>query len=213
MPPRSGKCDNGDRGAGDAAVLQTEAATVQGAVNSNIISSIPNVNNNPLYYATLQAGVVPDPRMYSGSVLGVGYQDRQYLSSLRINGNVAGSGDIQLDGISVQGAAWHELAVLPNRDSLQEVRVSTSNFSAETGNALGVISMTTKSGTNDFHGTLSYRLRNEALNANGLYNNAHSVKRTKYRVNEGGGSIGGPVIIPKVFNGKTGCSSLLLSCG
>ncbi|MEN6607458.1 MAG: TonB-dependent receptor [Bryobacteraceae bacterium] len=186
----------------DAAVLQTEAATVQGAVNSNIISSIPNVNNNPLYYATLQAGVVPDPRMYSGSVLGVGYQDRQYLSSLRINGNVAGSGDIQLDGISVQGAAWHELAVLPNRDSLQEVRVSTSNFSAETGNALGVISMTTKSGTNDFHGTLSYRLRNEALNANGLYNNAHSVKRTKYRVNEGGGSIGGPVIIPKVFNGK-----------
>lgn len=186
----------------DAAVLQTEASTVQGAVNANVIANVPNINNNPLYYATLQAGVVPDPRMYSGTVLGVGATDRQYLSSMRINGSNAGTNDIQLDGISVQGAAWHEMAVVPNRDSLQEVRVSTSNFSADTGNAQGVISMTTKSGTNELHGSASYRLRNEGLNANGLYNNAHAVRRTKYRVNEGGGSVGGPVIIPKVFNGK-----------
>ena len=186
----------------DATILQTETSTVQGSVSQSIIANIPNINNNPLYYATLQAGVVPDPKMYNSRVLGVGFQDRQAMSFMRINGGVMGSNDVQLDGISVQGAAWHEVTVVPDRDALQEVRVITNSFAADLGNGQGLISMITKNGTNQFHGTLSYRLRNEALNANGLNNNQRAIRRPKYRVNEAGGTIGGPVIIPKLFNGK-----------
>ncbi len=182
--------------------LQTESPTVQSSVDKNLISYLPNINNNPLYYATLQAGVVPDTNMYNSQALGVGFTDRQSMSQFRINGGELGSNDIQLDGLSVQGAAWHETAVVPNPDALQEVRVMTNTFAADVGDAQGLVSMTTKSGTNQFHGDLNYRLRNEALNANGLYNNSHGIPRSKYRLNEGGGSIGGPIIIPKLFNGK-----------
>ena len=186
----------------DAVALQTENATVQGSVNANLIANLPNINNNPLYYATLQAGVVPAPQLYTSSTLGVGYADRQAMSAIRINGGQVGSNDVQLDGLSVQGAAWHETSVVPDRDTLQEVRVTTNSFAADLGNGQGLISMITKSGTNDFHGTLRYRLRNEALNANGLNNNLRGIARPKYRLNEGGGTIGGPVVIPKLYNGK-----------
>jgi hypothetical protein len=186
----------------DAIALQTENSTVQGAVNQQIIGDIPNINNNPLYYATLQAGVVPSPEMYNSHVLGVGFADRQAMSAIRINGGALGTSDLTLDGVSVQGAAWHETAVVPNRDALEEVRVVTNSFSADTGNAQGLIAMTTKSGTNEFHGGLNYRLRNEDLDANGLYNNEVGIPRSKYRVNEYGGNVGGPVILPKIFNGK-----------
>ena len=182
--------------------LQTETSTVQGSVNENIIANIPNINNNPMYYASLQAGVVPSPQMYDSSKLGVGYQDRKYMSAMRINGGEMGTNDVQLDGISVQGAAWHETTVVPNRDALQEVRVVSNNFAADLGSGQGLISLITKSGTNEFHGSAHYRMRNEALNANGLFNNENAIGRGKYRLNEGGGSIGGPVIIPKLFNGR-----------
>jgi len=186
----------------DAAALQTESATVQGAVNSDIIQNIPNINNNPLYYATLQAGVVPSLQLYNGSILGVGYADRMQMSDMRINGGLVGTNDVQMDGIAVQGAAWHETTVLPNRDALQEVRVIANTFSADLGHGQGLISMITKSGTNEFHGSLNYRLRNEDLNANGLYNNMFGIPRSEYRLNEYGGTIGGPVVIPKLFHGK-----------
>jgi len=124
------------------------------------------------------------------------------MSEFRINGTVLGSNDIQLDGLSVQGAAWHEIAVVPNPDSLQEVSVTTNTFTADSGMASGMVSMTTKNGTNEFHGDLNFMLRNEDLNANGFYNNYYGLSRPSYRVLQGGGSIGGPVIIPKLYNGK-----------
>ncbi|HLH34659.1 MAG TPA: TonB-dependent receptor [Alloacidobacterium sp.] len=182
--------------------LQTDSPTVQSSVGEQLIQNLPNINNNPLYWSTLQAGVVPDSNMLNSQALGVGFTDRQSMSEFRINGTELGSNDIQLDGLSILGAGWHETAVLPNPDSLQEVSVTSNTFPADTGLASGVVSMTTKSGTNEFHGDLNYMLRNEALNANGFYNNYYQIPRPKYRLLQGGGSIGGPVIIPRLFNGK-----------
>jgi hypothetical protein len=139
----------------EATALQTESSTVQGSVDDHLISYLPNINNNPLYYATLQAGVVPDTNMYNSQALGVGFTDRQSMSEMRVNGGELGSNDIQLDGLSVQGAAWHETAVVPNPDALQEVRVMTNTFTADVGDAQGLVSLTTKSGTNEFHGDLN----------------------------------------------------------
>ena|GEM_PF-419940 len=186
----------------NAAALQTESATVQGSVDTKLIANLPNINNNPLYWATLNAGVVPTMNVFNSKALGVGYQDRQQMSQFRMGGNELGSNDIQLNGSSIQGSGWHETAVLPNPDSLQEVNVVTNNFAADTGMAGGVVSMITKAGTNQFHGNLNYMARNEALTANGFANNWNSIKRGKYRVNQYGGSVGGPVILPKLFNGK-----------
>lgn len=186
----------------NALALQTESPTVQGSVGQDLIQNLPNINNNPLYWSTLQSGVVPDPNMLTSTYLGVGFTDRQAMSEFRINGTELGSNDIQLNGLSIQGAAWHETAVVPNPDSLQEESVTTNTFTADTGDASGVVSMTTKSGTNEFHGDLNYMLRNEALNANGFYNNYYDIPRPMYRLLQGGGSLGGPVIIPKLYDGR-----------
>ncbi len=186
----------------DALALQTESPTVQAAIGQELIQTLPNINGNPLYWSSLQAGVVPDSNMLNSQALGVGFTDRQSMSEFRINGTELGSNDIQLDGLSIQGAAWHETAVVPNPDSLQEESVTTNTFTADTGDASGVVSMTTKSGTNDFHGDLNYMLRNEDLNANGFYNNYYDIPRPMYRLLQGGGSIGGPVIVPRLFNGE-----------
>jgi hypothetical protein len=186
----------------NALVLQTESATVQSAIGENLIAALPNINGNPLYYATLQSGVVPTTQALNSQALGVGFSDRQSMSAIRVNGGLLGSNDVQLDGISIQGAAWHETAVLPNPDSLEEVRTTVNTFTADIGDAQGVIAMTTKSGTNKFHGDLNFMLRNEDLNANSFSNNAEGIARPKYRLLQGGGSIGGPVIIPKLYDGR-----------
>jgi hypothetical protein len=164
--------------------------------------NIPNINDNPLYYATLQSGVVPSSEMYNNEALGVGFGDRQQMSGMNINGGEVGNNDVQVDGLSVQGAAWHESTQLPNRDSLQEVAVTTNSLSAELGGGLGVIQMATKSGTNQFHGDLAYRMRNEAFNANGTSNDVQDIPKGKYRLNEESGAVGGPVRIPHIFDGR-----------
>ncbi len=186
----------------NALAIQTENATVSDAVSSATITNQTNINGNSLYFATLESGVVGDPQQLASTSLGVGYLDRRNMSGMRINGGEIGSNDIQLDGISIQGAAWHETAVLPNPDALAEVRVTSNNFTADTGMAQGVVSQTTKNGTNEFHGDLNFMMRNEDLNANSFSNNHQGIVRPKYRLLQGGGAIGGPVIIPKLYNGR-----------
>jgi trimeric autotransporter adhesin len=184
------------------AQLQTESSSVTGSIETQVIKNVPNINNDPLYYATLQAGVVPAPGLYNDENLGVGYEDRIGYSEIRVNGGEIGLDDIQLDGVPVQDSGWHSISVMPNRDALQEVTVAANDLSADLGGGQAIIQMVTKSGTNTFHGDAYYNLRNEILNANTFSNDLEGLPRQKYRVGEAGGSIGGPVIIPRLFTGK-----------
>jgi hypothetical protein len=186
----------------DAAALQTSTATVQGLVNERTIQAVPNITHNPFAYATLQAGVVPRGlfgNTQSTTSFGVGIDGRRQASAIGINGGAAFSNDIMVDGVSVQGSAWNEVAVLPNMDSLQEVRIISNNFTAEYGRAQGVVTFTTKSGTNDYHGSGFYRIRNEALNANNFANNASRIARAPFKSHTFGGTIGGRIIRDKAF--------------
>src|SRR5713101_10166375 len=91
----------------------------------------------------------------------------------------------------------------PNPDAIQEFRILTSNYTAEYGrNAGGVVSVVTKSGTNDFHGSLFEFLRNDALNANSFFRNEAGLPKEILKRNQFGGTVGGPIIIPKVTHGK-----------
>ncbi|MGH9970822.1 MAG: TonB-dependent receptor domain-containing protein [Pyrinomonadaceae bacterium] len=187
---------------GESAQLQASNATVQGLINERTVQAIPNITHNPFSYATLQAGVVPRGlfgNTQSTTSFGIGIDGRRQASAIGINGGSAFSNDIILDGVSIQGSAWNETAVLPNQDSLQEVRVITNNFTAEYGRAQGVVVFTTKSGSNDYHGAGFYRIRNEALNANGFSNNANRIARGPFKSNTFGGSVGGRIIRDKAF--------------
>ncbi len=185
--------------------LQSETSNVQGSVDARVIESIPNITQNPLQYVLLQPGITSKSQMLdsaSPDSVGVGYNSRRYFSAFSVNGGQAFTNDIQMDGLTIQGSAWNEVTVLPNTDGIQEVRVVSNNFTAEYGRGQGVISVASKSGTNQFHGSASFRMRNEGLNANTFANNQRSIARTKFRLNEYAGTIGGPIVIPKIVNGR-----------
>ncbi len=128
-------------------------------------------------------------------------------SGLYIQGNTSGTINFTVDGISAMdtgsGTSVH---YEPNLDSIQELKVLTTNYQAEFGrNSGGTITVVTKNGTSDFHGSGNWSYRHENLNANSWADN-HTLKngaatpRPLYRYSVETYAIGGPVYIPKVFN-------------
>jgi hypothetical protein len=190
-----------------AAELQTDSSHVTNAVDTTIIAAIPNINNNPLNYAVLQPGVVAREAMgntQSINSFGVGTEGRRTFADFAINGGQAFTNDVQMDGVSVMAAAWNEVSILPNTEGIQEVRTTINNMSAEYGRSQGTVIISSKSGTNEFHGSGTYRIRNEALNANTFANNANQpfTPRVPFKNHAFSGTFGGPVTIPKLYNGR-----------
>ena len=188
--------------AASAQQLQTNSSTVSGAVQSQMIDALPNITQNPLYYAALQPGVVPSNNSLNTTNLGsfgIGLVGRRQFSAIGVNGGRPFTNDIQLDGLPVMGGGYNETSVVPNTEGLREVRVISNNFSAEYGRGQAVFAMSTKSGTNNFHGQATYMLRNEFFNANTFGNNANNQAREAFKVHDFGGAIGGRIIRDRLF--------------
>ncbi len=120
--------------------------------------------------------------------------------SKNINGSPDFSQDILYDGVSAQLAVTPGFLAQtsPPYESVEEFKVQNSLFPAEYGRGFGVINFTLRSGSNQFHGGLFEFFRNDKLDARPFF----AVARPRVRFNEYGGSFGGPVLIPKLFNGK-----------
>ncbi len=137
--------------AAEAPILQTDRTSVSGAVGAEMIEALPNITQNPLAYAFMQAGAVPrnaTSDTQSANSFGIGVDGRRQWSAVGVNGGRAFTNDIQLDGLPVMGGGYNEASVMPNTEGLQEVRVISNNFSAEYGRGQAVIAMSTKSGGN-----------------------------------------------------------------
>jgi hypothetical protein len=191
------------------ATIQSDSSTVQGSIESRVIDILPNPTSNPLYYAFLQAGVVPRVQSQNTTTVdsfGIGTTGRRQWAAVGINGGRIWTNDIQLDGLPVMSGGYNEVAVTPNTEGLAEVKVISNTFSAQYGHGQGILSMNTKSGTNQYHGEADYNLRNEALMANTRANKANwsaqypnGVPRPPFKVNEMGGAVGGPILKDKLF--------------
>jgi trimeric autotransporter adhesin len=187
---------------GQAPLLQTDRTSVSGAVGAEMIEALPNITQNPLAYAFLQAGVVPRVAAsdtQNTNSFGVGVAGRRQWSAVGVNGGRAFTNDIQLDGLPVMGGGYNEASVVPNTEGLQEVRVISNNFSAEYGRGQAVLSMSTKSGTNSFHGTGAYMLRHQALDSNSYSNKVQGIPKRDFRVDDYGASLGGPILRDRLF--------------
>ncbi|MBI4874047.1 MAG: TonB-dependent receptor, partial [Acidobacteria bacterium] len=121
-----------------------------------------------------------------------------------INGSTTASKDVLVDGASSSTfRAGHFGESTMSLEAVQEFKVQTSGMSAEFGRMqAGVFNFVLKSGANQVHGSAYGALRNEALNANSWVNNFRGVKRSQDRKQNFAGSAGGPVYLPKVYNGK-----------
>jgi hypothetical protein len=175
-------------------LLEPNTSSLGTVMDSYKVDSLPLNGRNPLGLANL----IP-------TVRGVGYFGGQVLSSWRLAAVSIGGGPALANGMLVDGIASEKYTVAGGQtfltiDSTQEFKVLSNNMSAEFGRtAGGIISVVSKSGTNEFHGNLFEFLRNDNLNANEFFANRAGRARPTLVWNQFGGSIGGPIKRDKLF--------------
>ncbi|MBI4907055.1 MAG: carboxypeptidase regulatory-like domain-containing protein [Acidobacteria bacterium] len=115
-----------------------------------------------------------------------------------VNGGRIGQIILNLDGVAAQDSGNLNPGYLgPSVDSIGEVKLLVSNYTAEYGGRTGgQLTFTTKNGTPQYHGTAFYYWRHEMFNANEFFNNKLNVQKPKYRYQNPGGTVGGPLLIP-----------------
>jgi len=176
-----------------AAMLQTESAERSATINNRQMQNIEVNGRNPLDLTKLIPGVVDTASFQVGGVGG--------LSGIQVNGNRGTSNQLTINGIGdIDTGSNGGQNVTISLDSMAEFKVLTGTYQAEYGrNAGAQISMVTKSGTDQFHGSGYFYHRHEEFNANTWYNNSRGLQRSLYRYNDPGYTIGGPIFIPKLL--------------
>lgn len=179
----------------EAPLVDTGSATVGKVIESRRISDLPLNGRNVLALVLLTPGV----KSQAGPT-NSGFADRGItLSATSINGGPSALNSLIIDGANNNTAYLADVNVNPTVDAVEEFKVQSNVMSAEFGfTAGGVVNMVTKSGTNQPHGTLYEFFRNNALDAR----RAFTASKEPYRYNQYGGALGGPVFIPKIYNGK-----------
>jgi hypothetical protein len=194
-----------------AALVESETSSLGQVISSKQVSDLPLNGRNPFALASLTPGVVP-----LGS-FGVGLNATRSAAQMAgannfmANGGIAGSNEVLLDGAPITVCCQGQPAIIPSVDVTREFKVQTNASSAEFGRTSGgILNIITKSGTNDLHGSAYEFLGNDQFNAANFFTNragkapipGRNDFRTPLRYNQYGFSAGGPVIIPKLYNGK-----------
>jgi hypothetical protein len=183
----------------DASQLQTTTSEIGATVEHTLVANLPlqvsGTVRNPVQFIELVPGFVGSVDNNPGS---------NSSDDFKVNGGQEGGTDILVDGVSISlvspNTQWNKGV---STDAVAEFRVLQSNFSPEYGQSGdGIVSLTVKSGTNELHGSVYDFFRNNALDANSWVNNLTGARRSVDTQNDFGGTIGGPVFIPKVYNGK-----------
>ncbi len=178
-----------------APILQTETTQLGTVLDARTNVALPLATRNYNQLTLLAPGsVTTDPSEFTGP--------QSTFSSGRpyINGNREEANNYLLDGMDNNQVSENDVGYAPSMDAIQEFNLITQNASAEFGNFMGgTVSVSLKSGTNQFHGVAFEFLRNDILNANQWANNFQGIPRSPLRWNEFGGAVGGPIKKDKLF--------------
>jgi hypothetical protein len=182
----------------EAALLEPASGAVGTLIDSGRIADLPLNGRNAFELVGLSPGIVP-----MGSFGQSDPWDTRSQAAFSASGSRGLANDLLLDGASTTGTDYNSPAFTPSLDSIQEFRVQMNAYAAEYGRSQGaVVNAVTMSGNNKFHGSVYDYLRNQVLDANQFFNNAAGQKRGTLRWNQFGGRLGGPVRIPKYYDGR-----------
>ncbi|MCG3146409.1 MAG: hypothetical protein HONDAALG_04472 [Gammaproteobacteria bacterium] len=177
---------------GGGEVLQTQSANVATTITGRQIIELPFTSRDALDLVLLLPGTSTPGRPRTSTV----------------NGLPKGALNLTMDGINIQDNTLKSsdgffTYIRPRIDAVEEVTVSTATPGAESsGEGAVQIKFVTKSGNNEYHGSLYEYHRNPALNSNYWFSNRSGQPRARVLLNQFGGRVGGPISIPKLFNGK-----------
>jgi hypothetical protein len=168
-------------------LIQTESSSVQTSVNEKQMQDLPLNGRNPLQLTTLTPGTV---------LTNVGTESgQQDNTGLSVNGLRATQNNYQLDGTTYTNRFFDSVPTMPNPDALQEFTVQSSDYSAEYSGAGALVQLSTRSGSNEIHGTAFEFLRNTDLDARNFFN----IAKPPFKLNQFGGTAGGPIKKNKTF--------------
>jgi hypothetical protein len=174
---------------GAAPLVSTEEASLATTVDYRKIQQLPLNGRNPFNLVTLVPGVTSER---SGS----------FGRRANINGARENSTEVLIDGGATTTTDQGDLRVTPPLEGVEEFKVQTASFSPEYGHSSGVINVVTRSGANELHGSLFEYVRNDKFDASNYFFNATGRKKPVLRYNQFGGAIGGPVWLPKIYDGR-----------
>lgn len=184
-----------------AAQVETVNSTLGATVTGATIQDLPLNGRNTLDLALTQPGVVPiadDLGTYGTSNGG-----SNGFGGISVAGGRGDSVTYLLDGGLNNRTTSNQVVFNPNPEAVEEFKLLENNYTAEYGrNGGGTVTEVIKSGTNSLHGSLFDYLRNDAFNANDYFDIAQGNPRPTLKRNQFGGTIGGPITIPKVVNGS-----------
>jgi hypothetical protein len=187
----------------EAALLDTATASNGQVIDSAKVKELPLLGRNPFMLAAISAGVQYTPTRGSRSNRPF---DNGGMDSFSINGGRQTTNEFLLDGVpdtNTETTSPSNLSYVPSPDATEEFKVQTNTYDAQYGRTGGgVVNVSLKAGTNQLHGVMYHYLRNDKLNANAFETNAAGLGRSPFKWNQPGLVFDGPVVIPKLYNGK-----------
>jgi hypothetical protein len=191
----------------DASLLNSTTAAMGRVLNSQDMTHLPYGNMNPFLLQAMAAGMI-----FTGSLQPDNNRALDHASTANYDSAGLGTGlsEFLLDGNPVTGTNGGRAGYVPLSEAVDEVRIETSPFDASMGHAIGAfISATTKAGTNDLHGSGYWQMQQFRWNATPEFTRATWIAGGKVgpeqqsgKVSTPGFAVGGPVYIPKIYNGK-----------
>jgi len=174
-------------------LLQVESAAIQDTIQQQQVIDLPLKGRDFIDLVGLAPGVTIPPAGTRGSAL------QQTGTSYGILGQRSGHNLYLVDGVSVTDEAFNNLVLSPSVDDVQEVNINQTSYDAEFGGKSGgVINVITKSGSNNFHGSVFEFVRNNIFDAKNFFVSP-AASKPPYKQNQFGGSIGGPILEEKTF--------------
>ena len=177
--------------------LQTETANRDTAIAHELIANLPTQGRNPFQIAWAAPGVFK-----TGGWRYLRSFDIGGTSGFSVNGGRSGENEVLMDGMSNVRSSRTVMNV-PTMEAVQEFKVLQNTYDAQYGRTGGgIVTIVTKSGSNQFHGNLFEYFQNDKLNANQTELNSAGIKKSPNNINAYGFFLSGPVVVPKLFNGR-----------
>lgn len=175
-------------------LLDVSTSAIGGLVKPEQVENLPMLGRNSNALMVLEPGVVATSATTSQPV------EQSHYQFFSINGSRPDQSQFLLDGGNDTNLAFNGPEYTPQVEEVQEYRIQTSNFSAVYGNSAGgVINISTKAGTNKFHGSLFEYVQNNIFSANNFFSNRSGSPVPKLRQNQFGGTVGGPIKRERAF--------------
>ena len=183
-------------------LLETTNSSLGQVMDQRRIVDLPQRGGNPMELALLTPGVTNATDMRLRKAMAP-----EATSQIATDGAGTYNNEFQIDGINNmaadRGRGYARIAYSPPVAAVREFKMQTTAYDASVGHTMGaVVNVSTTSGTNELHGEVHYMLRHSAFDAPNFFNNKNNTKLGVYQDNRQGGSIGGPLVLPRLYNGR-----------